>query len=357
MKNIYIYGTEAVGCYIGGRLLASGGKVRFVSIGRVPSDIHKYGLWLSRHDGRDWHIPSIAATFTQDVTHLGEADLVIFAAKAKETRSAARELATVLKPDATVLCLQQGVSNVDTLRTCLPQHSVLEMIAMFDVSSIGQGVQHLHQGSPGTLHARADVGLLPFLRLFSNAGLPLSMYTDMQRVQWAGTLAHLNDALNALANLPLREQFAQRAFRCCLALLQEEALGLLRSADIKPATLGAWPAAWTPRLLRLPNGLFGALRGSAFEFDSQARSGMSSDLAAWRATEVDWIQGDVVRLGRRLGRQAPMNERMCQLVHDAERSLFRSCWSGADLLAELLATRQIPVRHVAGLEERASPGD
>jgi len=64
---------------------------------------------------------------------------------------------------------------------------------------------------------------------------------------------------------------------------------------------------------------------------------MSDDLAMGRATEIDWINGEVVRLAERLGQTAPVNERLCELVREAERSEVRPSWSGEALLAELRA--------------------
>jgi 2-dehydropantoate 2-reductase len=64
---------------------------------------------------------------------------------------------------------------------------------------------------------------------------------------------------------------------------------------------------------------------------------MSDDLAAKRPTEIDWINGEVVSLAKRLEQTAPVNQRLCELVREAERSEVRPSWSGEALLAELRA--------------------
>ena len=64
---------------------------------------------------------------------------------------------------------------------------------------------------------------------------------------------------------------------------------------------------------------------------------MSDDLAAGRKTEVDWINGEVVRLAERLGQRAPVNAQLCAMVHAAESAATRPSWSGSDLLAQLRA--------------------
>ncbi|MDX1757908.1 MAG: ketopantoate reductase C-terminal domain-containing protein, partial [Marinobacter sp.] len=93
------------------------------------------------------------------------------------------------------------------------------------------------------------------------------------------------------------------------------------------------PMRWIPRVMRLPDWLFTRLAKKMLAIDPLARSSMWEDLEAGRPTEVDWINGEVVRLADSLGRQAPVNARLTQLVHDCERQ--RRSWSGAELLSAL----------------------
>ena len=183
----------------------------------------------------------------------------------------------------------------------------------------------------------ASPALQPFLDDFLRAGLPLTERTDMAAVQWAKLLLNLNNAINALANRPLKEELSQRAYRRCLALAQTEALRLLSSAGIQPAKLTPIPPAWIPRLLATPDAVFARLGGKMLAMDPLARSSMSDDLAAGRTTEVDWINGEVVRLAERLGQRAPVNAHLCAMVHAAESAGTRPSWSGNDLLAALRA--------------------
>jgi 2-dehydropantoate 2-reductase len=219
------------------------------------------------------------------------------------------------------------------LRAALPQHTVLEGMVPFNVVERGPGA--FHQGSGGELEIRHTPAMQPFVEAFRNAGLPLIQHDDMLPVQWAKLLLNLNNAINALANRPLKEELSQRAYRVCLAMAQEEALALLKRAGIRPVKVTPLPATWIPRALRLPDALFERVGRAMLTIDPLARSSMSDDLEAGRATEVDWINGEVVRLAQRLGQTAPVNERLCQLVHEAERADARPAWSGKALLGEL----------------------
>src|SRR5690606_13382442 len=139
----------------------------------------------------------------------------------------------------------------------------------------------------------------------------------------------------ALAGIPLREELSQRAWRRCLALAQAEALRVYRAAGIRPARVTPLPPAWLPALLRLPDALVTRLAARMLRIDPLARSSMWEDLQAGRPTEVDWIQGEIVQLGARHGVPTPVNARLVQLVHDAERA--RRHWTGTELLADLQA--------------------
>src|SRR6202023_2221615 len=103
-------------------------------------------------------------------------------------------------------------------------------------------------------------------------------------------------------------ELAQRDYRRCLSLLQREALRVLDAAHIRPARLTPLPAHWLPPLLELPDALFGMLARRMLAIDPLARSSTWEDLHAGRPTEIDYINGELVRLAQKLGLSAPANE-------------------------------------------------
>ncbi|MFJ1260682.1 2-dehydropantoate 2-reductase [Cupriavidus sp. CuC1] len=333
MTNICIYGAGSIGCYLGGRLLAGGSDVTFVARARVVDVLRSHGLTLSRFGGQSWVVPPERIDASTDRAAAANADLVLVTVKSAATATVAAELAVVLRPDTVVVSFQNGIGNADVLRAGLPGNTVLEGMVPFNVVERGSGA--FHQGSAGELEIRRAPELQPFVGDFAKAGLPLTQHTDMLTVQWAKLLLNLNNAINALANRPLKEELAQRAYRVCLAMAQKEALGLLKRTGIRPASLTPIPPAWIPRVLSVPDAWFARLGRAMLTIDPLARSSMSDDLAAGRATEIDWINGEVVKLARSVGQRAPVNKRLCELVRQAERSSMRPSWSGDALLTEL----------------------
>src|SRR5688500_19169760 len=104
----------------------------------------------------------------------------------------------------------------------------------------------------------------------------------------------------------------------------DEALDILEAACIQPAQIGPIPPRLLPHVIAAPNLVFRNTVLKAQKIDADARSSMADDFAAGRPTEIDWLNGEVVRLARGLGRRAPVNERIVELVRQAEAGVERS---------------------------------
>lgn len=334
MAKLCIYGAGSIGCYLGGRLAAGGAEVGFIGRPSIGTELQAHGLTMTHYDGRDWHVPPGAIAFSAEPDAAANADLVLVTVKSGATAQAATELAGLIRPDAVVISFQNGIGNADTLRAALPGRTVLAGMVPFNVVRRGPGA--FHQASEGEPEVEGSAALAPFLDDFTRAGFALHRHREMLPVQWAKLLLNLNNAINALSGLPLRQELAQRDYRRCLALAQAEALALLKRAGIAPARLTPLPPGWIPALLRLPDALFARLARKMLAIDPLARSSMADDLAAGRKTEIDWINGEVVRLARRLGKTAPVNARLTSLIKAAEVDKAR--WSGEALLSDLQAS-------------------
>jgi 2-dehydropantoate 2-reductase len=265
-----------------------------------------------------------------------DAPLVLVTVKSADTAQAGRELASVLRPDALVISFQNGLHNAEILRAALPGNTVLAGMVPFNVLQREPGV--FHQGSGGELMVQEHPALARLLPLFAAAGLPLQTRTDMPAVQRAKLLFNLNNAINALSGLPLREELAQRGWRRCLALAQREALGVFAAAKQPIARLTPLPAAWLPAVLALPDPLFARIAPRMLAIDPLARSSTWEDLQAGRRTEVDALHGAIVELAAAMGKYAPVNQRIIQLIRDAENTKVE--WTSGRLLDELRAARK-----------------
>ncbi|MEU4602781.1 2-dehydropantoate 2-reductase [Kribbella sp. NPDC023972] len=329
--RIVVYGAGGIGCYVGGRLLATGTPVTFVGRQRMADELAAHGLRLTDYLGADLRVTAADLRYETSPGAAAEADLVLVTVKSAATESAAGELAEVLKPGAIVVSFQNGVRNGELLRERLTDQVVVTGMVPFNVLNRGGGV--FHQGTEGGLDVQRHPGLAAYVDAFSRAGLPLTQHDDILPVQWAKLLLNLNNPINALSDVPLRDELSQRSYRRCLAAAQAETLALLDAAGIEPAKLLPVPMHRFPAILRLPDFLFRRLAAKMLAIDPLARTSMWEDLEAGRPTEIDYLNGEVVRLAESLSRSAPVNAKLVALIRAAE--VNRRPWSGQDLLREL----------------------
>lgn len=338
--RVVVFGAGSIGCYLGGRLAAAGAAVTLIGRERLGRELKAHGLHLTDLHGGDRRVGSHDFEFRTDIDGCRDlvsgADLVIVSVKSADTRAAGEALASSLRPDTVVLSAQNGIGNADVLREVSNHRTVSALMVPFNVIRRGNGT--FHQGSDGQLEAPATPALGTVAELFAEAGLPVRERPDFEQVQWAKLLLNLNNPINALSGLPLRDELAARPYRQALALAQTEALGLLRLAGVRPARLTPLPAGWIPRLLGVPDAVFKVLGSKMLAIDPLARSSMWEDLEAGRRTEVDWISGEVVALADRMGASAPVNARLVELIRTAEAGGDRHI-AGESLLEDLRSQR------------------
>ncbi|MFI1367157.1 2-dehydropantoate 2-reductase [Streptomyces griseochromogenes] len=330
-----VLGAGSIGCHLGGSLAVAGADVTLIGRPAAMDVLREKGLTLSDSVRPPRYLPPdrLAVATTPDAA--AEADYVLVTVKTAATEAAARELAAHLKPGAVVVSFQNGIHNPATLRAALPAARVLAGMVPYNVVQSEPGT--VHQGMPGTLMVEDDPEAARLIRACTEAGLAIEARGDIAEVQHAKLLMNLNNAVNALSGLPLRAQLAQRSYRLCLAMCQQEALAAYRAAGIRPARLGPAPAWLTPYVLRLPDTLFRRVAASTLRIDAHARSSMWEDLQRGRPTEIDTLQGEIVVLAERHGLKAPANNRLVALVREAEGAEAGTGRSrtGLELLAEL----------------------
>lgn len=330
--RIVVLGSGSVGTYVGGALLGVGADVVLIGRTRMQQRLLQHGLKLSDMQQREVRLAGSDVPYQLDAQGLASADLILLTVKSSDTASAAGLILQHAGPAVPVLSLQNGIGNAATLRELLPDRPVLAGMVPFNVVQTDDG--RLHRGTQGELMVEASPLLADWLPLFASAHLPLIERTDFVEVQWGKLLLNLNNPLNALSGLPLKTQLSQRAWRGCLALLVDEALAMLDAAGIVAVQVATIPPRRLPLLLRLPDWLFKRIAAKMLRIDPEARSSMWEDLQAGRRTEIDYLNGAVVALAASLGRTAPANRLLVELVREAENGAAKQ-WDGVALLQAL----------------------
>ncbi len=348
--NFIVVGAGAVGSYIGGRLAAAGEKVSLVGRLRTIEPIAQDGLTVTDLDGFNAHVPddqlhlatNLAAAWYQiqsknkTAATSNQATIVLLCVKGGATVAAAKDIANHLPAGTLVVSLQNGVDNVARIQQTAPDMQALAGMVPYNV--VMKTPSHVHRATTGRLqiahsepsHESPDGSSVSdeIARRFNAAGLSMRVSTDMRAVQWGKLLLNLNNPINALSSLPLRDQLLNRDFRKVLAALQLEALEVMTRAGIEPVQLAVTKPKVLPRVLKLPTWIFKRLASRMLRMDASARSSMWDDVQHNRSTEIDDMCGAVVRLASQHQTIAPRNAALCTLMaqHTKEQH-----WTGKEL--------------------------
>jgi 2-dehydropantoate 2-reductase len=315
-RPIGVAGAGSIGCFVGGIYAASGPRVALLARPRVIQEIEANGLRLTSFDDFDRTVASDQLALSDDPSILNNAGVVLVTVKSADTAEIAEAIACHAPSDAVIVSLQNGIGNVAVLRQKLPGRRVLAGVVPFNVISLGAG--RFHRATSGDIVIEQDD--TNSAAQLSVPGLKMHASGNIAGLQWGKLLVNLNNALNALADLPLRQQLAQRAWRRLMADQMAEGLAAIRAEGIKPVSATPVPAGLTPHLLRLPDAIFAAVLGRTLKIDPQARSSMWEDLQRGRRTEIDYLQGVITGIADRHGLQVPLSRRVVALVKAAEAS-------------------------------------
>jgi 2-dehydropantoate 2-reductase len=312
--RVVVAGAGAIGCFVGGLLAAGGAEVTLLARRRIREEIRAHGLTLTDYAGMAIKVPSEALSLTEDPACMAGADLILVTVKSHDTAAIAAAIKAHSLSRTPVVSLQNGLGNRELMVRHLPAHDIRAGMVPFNVVPLGQGC--FHRASSGAIVIGA--GRRTLAETLTVPQLPFRESAEITRLQWGKFLVNLNNALNALSGLPLQAQLRDRGWRRLMAAQWREALQVLRADGLSPLSTTRLPVGLVPAVLRLPTPVFTRIASALLQIDPQARTSMAHDLLANRPTEIDALQGEVIRRGASLGIQTPISARIHELVQLAE---------------------------------------
>ena len=307
--------------------------MQFIGRENFGRALREHGLTLSDYSGWQVTVPPEEIDFRCDPEGLFEADIIVLCVKSGATGNAAKQIAVHGREGATVISLQNGVSNVDVLKTELGgRFTVVRGMVPYNVAYLGEG--RFHKGVAGELWAESQPEMRELAERIGSSPAALRLSDDMLGIAWGKLLINLNNAVSALSGRTLLEELRERDYRRIFAASMREGLRLLGKARIEPAKVGTVGPRLLPWIVSAPDWLFNNVFMKAWKIDAKARSSMADDLAAGRKTEVDYINGELVSLAERLGTNAAVNRKIVELIRKAEAGA--PPWPPAELRREVL---------------------
>lgn len=315
--NWLIFGAGAIGTYIGGSLLLQGHKVVFLDQPEAATEILEKGLRLNLH-GQENRItqPVIYTTLPGAFSHTSF-DIAVFALKSYDTQS----LLEVMKPFADhippVLCIQNGVENEPALESALGTENVIAGTVTSAIRRRAPGdilLERLRGMGVSDGHPLSSKIILPL----SEAGLNAKLFSSTSSMKWSKMLTNLlTNASSAILDMsPVEILSHPDLYRVEIAQLRE-AIAVMRAHNIPIVDLPGTPVRlyamvidrfplWLSRIFL--SRIAGRGRGHkmpSFHIDLHSGRGKS---------EVDYLNGAIVRFGARMGIASPVNRWLNQTL-------------------------------------------
>jgi len=326
--RVGVFGAGAIGAYVGVRLAAAGCSVVLVGRRRLVETVADLAARNVRGDVAR-PSPGEPLTAVEDPAALEGTDLILVAVKSPDTPVAVEALRGIVRPDGLVVSLQNGIGNADVLRA-LPAEVVPGMVA-FNVVWDGANLDQ-RTGGPILVGPSGHPALPRFVEALRLAGEEAGVRKDIEAVQMGKLLLNLTNGICAVAGVPVAESFTSRPLRRAYAACLREGLEVAAASRRTVASIGTLSPRLILRLLSLPDAVIGRLLGRMVRIDPRARSSTLQDLDRGRRTEIDYLNGEIVRLARDAGLDAPANLFVTERVHELESQEVLRFLTPEDLL-------------------------
>jgi 2-dehydropantoate 2-reductase len=311
------FGVGAIGTYIGGSLALSGQRVIFVERPEVAAEVRQNGVCVTV-GGQERRIerPEVVGSLAEALEQ-GPFDAAILAVKSFDTAAVMAGTMPFRSQMPPVLCLQNGVENEQTIAMALGSQKAVSGSVTTAVGRIAAGkvvVERLRG-----VGVAIDHPLGPTLaKVLDGAGLKACTYPNGPSMKWSKMLTNLlANASSAILDMTPAEIFSHAGLYRMEIRMYKEALAVMAAQSIGVTDLPGTPVRLLTWMIRaLPSALsqpllvqsLGKGRGGkmpSFHIDLYAGRGRS---------EVDYLNGAVVRIGMRVGVQTPVNRRLTEIL-------------------------------------------
>jgi len=285
-----VMGAGAVGCYYGGMLARAGHDVVLIGRAQHVDAVRRDGLFLDTKAFQT-HVPMQADTA---VSAIKGAKLVLCCVKSTDTESAAAEMAPQLAPDAVVMSLQNGVDNAARLQAALGRE-VIPAVVYVATEMAGPG--HVKHHGRGELVIGPSAPSDMLAKLLADAGVPVQISDNVTGALWAKLIVNCAyNALSAITQLPYGRLVGGEGVEAAMRDVVQECLAVAKGAHIT-----------------VPGDMWQAVQRIAQTMPGQLSS-TAQDLARGKRSEIDHLNGYVVRKGETLGIATPVNRLLHAMV-------------------------------------------
>ncbi|MCR4407635.1 MAG: 2-dehydropantoate 2-reductase [Anaerolineae bacterium] len=317
--DILIVGAGAIGSLIGHRLARAGHQVILVGRSSYVAAVNERGIGLEEEGKVIWtkEVRAVDDIRSLEGTHF---DLMIFTMKVYDTAVAAVQARPLVTEEMPVLVLQNGVGGEEIARSVLGKGVILSGVVTLAVEVHEPGLVSLRtsRGGLGLASTRRGYGMAWLADVMEQAGFRTRIFPDYRAMKWSKLLLNmLSNAIPAILDMPPQDVFANPDLFALERRALAEAMAVMRALHLEPVELIGYPVPlFTRALTGAPRFMMylvfrhmvgGSRGGKPPSLHLDLQRGQTN-------SEVEYLNGAVVRAADRLNVPVPVNRALYELL-------------------------------------------
>ncbi len=317
--RIAVIGAGAVGSALGALLHRAGQKVVLVARPAHVAAIRRDGLQVDG-DAGSFNV-QVEAVEALDF----RPDLALLTVKTQDVVEAVKANRGFLS-DVPIVAFQNGIRGDELVASLLPRGQILSAVVLTHVTYLLPGkVTVVYRGQLilGRPFSERDRHLEDIAHVLNQA-IPTRVTGNIQGAHWLKLIVNLNNALPAITNQTMNQVYANAFLRSLAVGLMREGLRVIDRANIRLESLPQVSVALTKLVNWMPSGLAGRIAAAKVRQLTTEWPLWGSTLQSiqrGRPTEIDYLNGEIVELGKRYDEATPLNTKVVELVHQVERTV------------------------------------
>ncbi|MFH1191491.1 MAG: 2-dehydropantoate 2-reductase [Candidatus Omnitrophota bacterium] len=306
--KIVVVGPGAIGCLFAAYLAKSKEEIWLLDNNKErAAKINERGISLEGESG-SWQIKVKATSSNQDI---GKADLILICVKSFHTKLTVEQIKPLLGPETKILTLQNGIGNIEVISELVGEERVIAGVTNEGATLIDIGkIHHAGRGETiiGAIDGKTPVQMRAIREIFNKAGFECKMSRDIKSLLWSKLIINVGiNALSAITRLPNGKLIEYEGTKRILRDAVTEAARIAKRKRIK--------LIFDDPLAKVE----AVCEGTQDNFSS-----MLQDVLRKKHTEVEFINGVIVRLAQELGIEVPTNKFLLDLIKTIESSYAQS---------------------------------
>lgn len=316
--KIAVIGAGATGSVMGGLLSRAGEDVTLVSRKPHVDTINQNGLILDGESGKT----TIQVKAAENLDF--KPDLALLTVKTQDVESSVRKVRPFLS-GALVVTTQNGVQSDDIVARVLGKENIISGVVIYNCQFLEPGKASYSKllGKTALLIGEpfgVNGNRLQSLSALFNKALPTDISEDIRGAHWTKLLWNLITAVPAVTGLSYQEGGQYPQIRELNIKLTKEGLELVKIAGIITAPVPGFPLSLLETMAKMPLAESSSMMKNISESlgKTPALGSILQSIKRGKSTEVDYMNGEIVRLGRKKGIPTPVNSLVVELVHQVE---------------------------------------